>query len=60
MISVHFIILILVKNLGVLLVMSTLYSGKPQFIFSAPQLSVFDPELLFEKQKSTPEDGLMI
>jgi len=40
--------------------MSTLYSGKPQFIFSAPQLSIFDPELLFEKQKSTPKDGLMI
>ena len=54
-----FIILILVKNLGVLLVMSTLYSGELQFIFSAPQLSIFDPELLCEKKKSTPEDGLM-
>ena len=39
--------------------MSTLYSGKLHFIFSAPQLSIFDPELLFEKKKSTPEDGLM-
>jgi len=40
--------------------MSTLYTGKLQFIFSVHQLSIFDPELLFEKQKSTPEDGLMI
>ena len=40
--------------------MSTLYSGKHKFIFSVPQLSIFDPELLFEKQKSTPKDGLMI
>lgn len=40
--------------------MSTLYTGKLQFITSAPQLSIFDPELLCEKQKSTPEDGLMI
>ena len=32
---------------------------KLQFIFSVPQLSIFDPELLFEKQKSTLEDGLM-
>ena len=39
--------------------MSTLYSGELQFIFSVPQLSIFDPELLFEKQKSTLEDGLM-
>lgn len=39
--------------------MSTLYTGNLQFIFSVPQLSIFDPELLFEKQKSTPEDGLM-
>ena len=39
--------------------MSTLYSGKLQFIFSVPQLSIFDPEWLFEKKKSTPEDGLM-
>ena len=39
--------------------MSTLYTGKLQFIFSVAQLSIFDPELLFEKQKSTPEDGLM-
>ena len=29
--------------------MSTLYSAKLQFIFSVPQLSIFDPELLFEK-----------
>ena len=36
-----------------------LYSGKLQFVSSAPQLSIFDPELLFEKQKSTPKDGLM-
>ncbi|MEL0344772.1 hypothetical protein WKI17_02155 [Streptococcus pneumoniae] len=34
-----------------------LYSGKPQFIFSVPQLSIFDPELLFEKQKSTRQTG---
>ena len=40
--------------------MSTLYTGKLRFITSAPQLSIFDPELLFEKQKSTPKDGLMI
>ena len=39
--------------------MSTLYTGKLQFIFSVPQLSIFDPELLFEKQKSTPKDGLI-
>ena len=39
--------------------MSTLYSCELQFIFSVPQLSIFDPELLFEKQKSTLEDGLM-
>ena len=39
--------------------MSTLYTGELQFIFSVPQLSIFDPELLFEKQKSTPEDGLI-
>ena len=39
--------------------MSTLYSAKLQFIFSAPQLSIFDPELLCEKKKSTLEDGLM-
>ncbi|EID27752.1 hypothetical protein HMPREF1048_0975 [Streptococcus mitis SK575] len=36
-----------------------LYSSKLQFIFSVPQLSIFNPELLFEKKKSTPEDGLM-
>lgn len=30
--------------------MSTLYSGKLQFIFSVPQLSIFDPELLFESK----------
>ncbi len=41
------------------LVINPLYSGKVQFIFSVPQLSIFNPELLFEKQKSTPEDGLM-
>ena len=29
--------------------MSTLYSGELQFIFSVPQLSIFDPELLFEQ-----------
>ena len=40
--------------------MSTLYTAKLQFIFSVPQLSIFDPELLFEKQKSTPQDGLII
>mgnify|MGYP002873337256 FL=1 len=40
--------------------MSTLYSGKPKFIFSIPQLSIFDPELLCEKQKSTPKDGLIL
>ena len=40
--------------------MNTLYSGKLQFIFSAPQLSIFDPELLFEKKKSTPKDGLIL
>ena len=40
--------------------MSTLYSGELQVIFSVPQLSIFDPELLFEKQKSTPEDGLIL
>ena len=39
--------------------MSTLYTGKLQFITSAPQLSIFNPELLLEKKKSTPEDGLM-
>ena len=39
--------------------MSILYTGKLQFIFSVPQLSIFDPKLLFEKQKSTLEDGLM-
>ena len=39
--------------------MSTLYTDKLQFITSDPQLSIFDPELLFEKQKSTLEDGLM-
>ena len=30
--------------------MSTLYSAKLRFVFSAPQLSIFDPELLFEKK----------
>ena len=40
--------------------MNTLYTGELQFIFSVPQLSIFNPELLFEKQKSTPKDGLMI
>ena len=39
--------------------MSTLYSGKPKFIFSVPQLSIFDPEWLYQKKKSTPEDGLI-
>ena len=39
--------------------MSTLYTGKLQFIFSAPQLSIFNPELLLEKKKSTLKDGLM-
>jgi len=34
--------------------MSTLYSGELQFITSAPQLSIFDPELLFEK-KNPPQ-----
>jgi len=29
--------------------MSTLYTGKLQFITSAPQLSIFNPELLFEQ-----------
>ena len=29
--------------------MSTLYTGKLQFIFSVSQLSIFDPELLCEK-----------
>ena len=33
---------------------------KLQFIFSVPQLSIFDPELLFKKQKSTPKDGLIL
>ena len=45
---------------GAFLVINPLYRGKLQFIFSVPQLSIFDPELLFEKQKSTPEDGLML
>ena len=27
---------------------------------SVPQPSIFDPELLFEKQKSTPKDGLVL
>ena len=45
---------------GVLLVINPLYSGKLQFIFSVPQLSIFDPELLFEKQKPTPKDGLIL
>ena len=39
--------------------MSILYSGKREFISSAPQLSIFDPELLFEKYQSTSKDGLM-
>ena len=39
--------------------MSILYTGKLQFIFSVPQLSIFDPELLCEKKKSTPKDGLI-
>ena len=29
--------------------MNTLYTGKLQFIFSVPQLSIFDPKLLFEQ-----------
>ena len=40
--------------------MSILYTGKLQFIFSVPQLSIFDPELLCEKKKSTPKDGLIL
>ena len=40
--------------------MSTLYSAELQFIFSVPQLSIFNPELLCEKQKSTPKDGLIL
>ena len=56
MISAIFIRLLLCKIWpGEFLVINPLYTGKLQFIFSAPQLSIFDPELLFEKQKIHPE-----